>query len=219
MNLKKGTVVVDGTKYKLNDTNFPTLDPDDPYRLTREEEEVMERLCESFKHSLKLNEHIKFIYQKGELYTIFNSNLLFHACIPMEENGDFKEVEFLGQKVKGKEYLDLINETIKKVYFDVENREYLVDIMWYLWISPDSPFFGKDKMATFESYFIDEKEAHKEEKNPYYYLSGEEEICDKILNEFGLKDDVDAHIVNGHIPVKAKDRRKSNTCKWKVISD
>lgn len=205
MNLKKGYVILDGKKYDLNDTNFPTLNPDDVYQLTEEENEVVERLCESFKHSQKLNEHMDFLYQKGELYTIFNSNLLFHACVPMEENGDFKEVEFLGRKVSGKEYFDLVNETIKKVYFSGNNRsEDLVDIMWFLWISPNSPFFGKSKMATFESYFIEAKETHREEKNPYYYLSAQEEICDKILKEFGLKGK-EAHIVNGHIPVKAKD--------------
>ncbi len=204
MNLKKGYVIVDGKKYKLNDTNFPTIDPSDPYKLSEEEEEVVERLCESFKHSSKLHEHIKFIHQKGELYTIFNSNLLYHACIPMEEDGSFREVNFLGKNVKGKEYLDLINETIKKVYYDIGKDSQLLDIMWYLWISPDSPFFGKDKMATFESYFIDDKEARKEEKNPYYYLSAKEEICNNILEEFGLETKK-SHIVNGHIPVKAKD--------------
>lgn len=205
MNLKKGYVVLDGKKYDLNDTNFPTLNPDDVYELTEEENEVVERLCESFKHSQKLNEHMEFLYQKGELYTIFNSNLLFHACVPMEENGEFKQVEFLGRKVSGKEYFDLVNETIKKVYFSGDNRsEDLVDIMWFLWISPNSPFFGKSKMATFETYFIEDKETHREEKNPYYYLSAQEEICDKILKEFGLKGK-EAHIVNGHIPVKAKD--------------
>lgn len=205
MNLKKGYVVLDGKKYDLNDTNFPTLNSNDVYQLTEEEDEVVERLCESFKHSQKLNEHMDFLYQKGELYTIFNSNLLFHACVPMEENGDFKEVEFLGRKVSGKEYFDLVNETIKKVYFSGDNRsEDLVDIMWFLWISPNSPFFGKSKMATFENYFIEDKETHREEKNPYYYLSAQEEICDKILKEFGLKGK-EAHIVNGHIPVKAKD--------------
>ncbi len=205
MNLKKGYVLIDGKKYELNDTNFPTLDLNDVYKLTKEESEVMERLCESFKHSPKLNDDMKFIFQKGELYTIFNSNLLFHACIPLEEDGEFKEVEFLGKKVKGKEYLDRINETIKRIYLKRnEIDENLLDIMWYLWISPDSPFFGKNKMATFESYFVKDKETHKEEKNPYYYLSQNEEICNKILKEFGLEEK-DSHIVNGHIPVKAKD--------------
>ncbi len=205
MNLKKGYVILEGKKYDLKDTNFPTLNPDDVYALTEEEEEVVERLCEAFQHSQKLNEHMKFIYQKGELYTIFNSNLLFHACVPMEEDGSFKEVEFLGRKVSGKEYFDLVNETIKKVYFDKENQNPdLLDIMWFLWLSPNSPFFGNSKMATFEAYFIDDKETHKEEKNPYYYLTAKEEICDKVLKEFGLAGK-EAHIVNGHIPVKAKD--------------
>ena len=205
MNLQEGYVILDGKKYELKDTNFPTLNPDNVYELTKEEEDVMNRLCESFKHSQKLNDHMDFIYQKGELYTIFNSNLLFHACIPMQEDGNFKEVEFLGQKVSGKKYFDLINETIKQVYFNRKNQDQdLLDIMWFLWISPDSPFFGKDKMATFESYFINDKEIHKEEKNPYYYLSAQEEICDKVLKEFGLEGK-EAHIVNGHIPVKAKD--------------
>lgn len=205
MNLEEGYVQIGKKKYELNDTNFPTLNPDNIYELTKEESEVMERLCESFKHSQRLNEHIDFIFQKGELYTIFNSNLLFHACIPMEENGEFKEVEFLGEKVKGKEYFDKINETIKKVYLHKDNiDENLLDIMWYLWLSPDSPFFGKDKMATFEGYFVKDKKMSKEAKNPYYYLSTREDICNKILKEFGL-DEKKSHIVNGHIPVKAKD--------------
>lgn len=204
MNLEKGYVVLDGKQYELNDTNFPTLNPKDAYQLSDEEEEVVERLCESFKHSQRLNEHIEFIYQKGELYTIFNSNLLFHACMPMDEKGNFQTVEFLGNKVSGRKYFDLVNETIRKVYVNKEEQdEDLLDIMWFLWISPVSPFFGKDKMATFESYFINDKETHKEEKNPYYHFSNQEEICDKILKEFGLEGK-EAHIVNGHVPVKAK---------------
>lgn len=205
MNLEKGYVLINGQKYEINDTNFPTLNKDDIYELTQEEKEVMERLCASFKKSPKLNDHINFLYKKGELYTIFNSNLLFHACIPMTEEGEFKEVEFLGKRVKGREYLDLINDTMSKIWFNKQNvNKNLLDIMWYLWISPDSPFFGKDKMATFESYFVNDKEMRKEAKNPYYYLTSKEEICNKILKEFGL-DEKDSHIVNGHIPVKAKD--------------
>ena len=205
MNLKKKYVTIGGKKYEINDTNFPTLNPDNIYELTKEEKEVMERLCESFKKSPKLNEQIDFLYKKGELYTIFNSNLLFHACIPMTENGEFKEIEFLGTKTKGKEYLDLINDTVNKIWVNKETVEQkLLDIMWYLWISPDSPFFGKDKMATFESYFVNDKEMSKEIKNPYYTLTYKEEICNKILREFGL-DEKKSHIVNGHMPVKAKD--------------
>ena len=205
MNLKRGYVEIEGKKYEINDTNFPTLIKDDIYRLTDEEQEVLERLCDSFKNSQKLNEHIDFLYKKGELYTIFNSNLLFHACIPMTENGEFKEVEFLGKRLKGKEYLDEINDVVNKIWINKETIDSnLRDIMWYLWISPDSPFFGKDKMATFESYFVKDKEMSKEEKNPYYTLTYDEKICDKILKEFNL-DLKESHIVNGHMPVKAKD--------------
>ena len=205
MNLKKGYVLIDGQKYEINDTNFPTLDKENIYELTEEEKEVMERLCESFKKSSKLNDHIDFLYKKGELYTIFNSNLLFHACIPMTEEGEFKEVEFLGKRLKGREYLDVINDTISKTWFTKETVDKdLIDIMWYLWISPDSPFFGKDKMATFESYFVKDKKMSREAKNPYYYLTEREDICNKILKEFDL-DERASHIVNGHVPVKAKD--------------
>ena len=205
MNLTDKYVIIDGEKYEINDTNFPTINKNNIYELTEEEKEVMERLCESFKHSLKLNDHIDFIFNCGELYTIFNSNLLFHGCIPMTEEGEFKEVKFLGKKVKGKEYLDLVNETINKAWLTkLEKDKNLIDIMWFLWISPDSPFFGKSKMATFESYFVNDKEIKKEPKNPYYYQVSNEDICIKILKEFGIENN-DAHIINGHIPVKAKD--------------
>ena len=205
MNFKRGYVEIEGRKYEINDVNFPTLIKDDIYRLTDEEQEVLERLCDSFKNSPKLNDHIDFLYKKGELYTIFNSNLLFHACIPMTENGEFKEVEFLGKRLKGKEYLDEINDVVNKIWINKETIDSnLRDIMWYLWISPDSPFFGKDKMATFESYFVKDKDMSKEEKNPYYTLTYNEDICDKILKEFNL-DLKESHIVNGHMPVKAKD--------------
>ena len=205
MNLKKGYVRIDGKDYELTTTSFPTIDEKDPYKLTLEEQEVVERLVESFKNSPALNEDIDFLYNKGELYTIFNNNLLFHACIPMDKDGNFKELEFLGKIVSGKEYLDLVNNAINKVWSNKKKiSQECLDIMWYLWISPDSPFFGKDKMATFESYFVKDKAMSKETKNPYFYLTQEESICIKILNEFGLNSDT-SHIVNGHMPVKAKD--------------
>lgn len=205
INLKKGYVLIDGKKYEINDTNFPTLNKDDIYELTVEEQEVMERITESFTHSQKLNSDIDYIYKKGEVYTIFNSNLLFHGCIPMDDLGNFKEVNFLGKRVKGKEYFDLINETVNKIWINKNmTDEDLIDIMWYLWISPNSPFFGKEKMATFESYFVKDKEVSKEAKNPYYKHIENEETCNKILQEFGIKE-ADSHIINGHMPVKAKD--------------
>lgn len=204
MNLKQGYVLIEGKKYELTSTNFPTIDISNPYKLSSEEEAVIERLVESFKKSPKLNEDIDFLYNRGELYTIFNKNLLFHACIPMTEDGEFKEVEFFGRKLKGKEYLDSVNKAINKVWANKKDlKEECLDIMWYLWISPDSPFFGKSKMATFESYFVKDKSMSKEVKNPYYYLTYNEDICDKILNEFNLNAE-ESHIVNGHMPVKVK---------------
>lgn len=202
MDLKKGFVLIDGKKYEINDTNFPTINQENPYELTSKEKEVMDRLTESFIHSPSLNNHINFLFSKGEMYTVFNNNLLFHGCIPMNEDGTFKKVQFLGKELAGKAYFDEINEAVNKAY--MTRQEELIDIMWFLWLSPESPFFGKDKMATFESYFVKDAKAHKENKNPYYTLSEDEKYCNKILKEFGLEDE-DSRIVNGHIPVKVKD--------------
>lgn len=202
MDLKKGFVLIDGKKYEINDTNFPTINQENPYELTSKEKEVMDRLTESFIHSPSLNNHINFLFSKGEMYTVFNNNLLFHGCIPMNEDGTFKKVQFLGKELAGKAYFDEINEAVNKAY--MTKQEELIDIMWFLWLSPESPFFGKDKMATFESYFVKDAKAHKENKNPYYTLSEDEKYCNKILKEFGLEDE-DFRIVNGHIPVKVKD--------------
>lgn len=202
MDLKKGFVLIDGKKYEINDTNFPTINQENPYELTSKEKEVMDRLTESFIHSPSLNNHINFLFSKGEMYTVFNNNLLFHGCIPMNEDGTFKKVQFLGKELAGKVYFDEINEAVNKTY--MTKQEELIDIMWFLWLSPESPFFGKDKMATFESYFVKDAKAHKENKNPYYTLSEDEKYCNKILKEFGLEDE-DSRIVNGHIPVKVKD--------------
>ena len=199
---RKGTIEINNKKYKLTSNNFPTVDKNDPYRLTKEEKEIIERLKESILNSDILNKHIKYLYSKGNVYKIFNSNLLFHGCIPMDSNGEFLPVNILGKTLSGKRYLDYIEEIVRKAYFD-RDRKY-VDLMWYFWCSKKSPFFGKDKATTFERYFIEDKETHKEAKNPYYNLINEEDICNKILKEFGLNID-DSHIINGHIPVKEKD--------------
>ena len=207
INYKKGTVEIEGKTYKLNDTNFPTIDPKDPYKLTEEEEEIISRLQESFKNSETLNKHIAFLYSKGSIYKCFNSNLLFHGCIPMEEDGEFSKVDILGKTLSGKEYLDFVDKNIRVAYFEKDEEdknEDINDLMWYLWCGPKSPLFGKDKAATFERYFVEEKETHKENKNPYFKLNENEEICIKILKEFGLEGS-NSHIINGHIPVKEKD--------------
>ena len=143
MNIEKGTVTIGGKEYELNDKNFPTIDKNDPYILTEEETEVMERLTESFVHSPSLKKHLNYLYTKGEMYTIFNNNLLFHGCIPIDENGELKEIQFMGKRLKGKAYFDEINDVVNKVFASKEPK--LVDVMWYLWISPDSPFFRKRK--------------------------------------------------------------------------
>lgn len=207
INYKKGTVKIEGKTYELNDINFPTIDPNDPYKLTKEEEEIISRLEESFKNSETLNKHIAFLYSKSSIYKCFNSNLLFHGCIPMDEDGEFTKVEVLGRTLAGKEYLDFIDKSIRKAYFEreeLDRNEEINDLMWYLWCGPKSPLFGKEKAATFERYFVTDKETHVEKKNAYYTLSQHEEMCNKILKEFGLEGK-NSHIINGHIPVKEKD--------------
>ncbi len=199
---EKGTIILDGKEYVLNDKSFPTIDINDPYKLTEKEAELAERLRESFMESTKLNEHIKFLYAKGSTYKIFNSNLLMHACIPINEDGSYTKITLLGKTLSGKEYLDYLDDVIRKAYFE-ENEE-AADYMWYLWCGKDSPFFGKDRMTTFEQYFIDDKESHIEHKIPYYRFITDEEFCKKILKDFGIKEEF-SHIINGHVPVKAKD--------------
>lgn len=201
---EKGTIQIGDRIYNLNDTNFPTVDYKNPYKLTEEEEEIINRLQESFKNSETLNKHISFLYSKASMYKCFNSNLLFHGCVPMEKNGEFSEIDVLGKTLSGKEYFDYIEKIANKAYFNEQNNKDAVDFMWYLWCGPKSPLFGKAKAATFERYFVEEKETHKEEKNPYFTLIENEEICDKVLKEFGLEAKK-SHIINGHVPVKEKD--------------
>ena len=219
MDLEKGIVKIGGVEYKLTDTKFPTIDKKNPYKLTAEEEEIIERLKTSFMHSEKLKQHVNFLYARGHMYQNFNSNLLFHGCIPMKENGDFDSVDVLGKSLKGKELLDTIENIAHRAYFggNIEENQDAVDFMWYLWCGPKSPLFGKEKAATFERYFVEEKELHKEAKNPYYTLINQEETCNKILENFGLDKEEDSHIINGHMPVKAKDGESPVKANGKLI--
>ena len=203
----KGTVVIDGKEYPMKDMLLPTVDPKDPLKLTKEEEELMRTLQMSFKHSTDLQRHIKFVYSHGGMYKCCNSNVLYHGCIPMKENGEFDELKINGIIYSGKRLLKYIEDIVKMAYFLPDGdpmKEWCMDFVWYLWCGPKSPVFGKDKMATFESYFVADKATHKEHMNPYYKLSQKEEICDKILKEFGLPV-TGSHIINGHVPVKLKD--------------
>lgn len=207
VDFEKGTVNISGKEYPMMDMNFPTIDPKDPLKLTEQEEELLHTLALSFKHSELLHRHIKFLYSHGALYKCYNSNLLYHGCIPMKKDGSFEEMVIDGVSYSGKALMDLIDQRIQKAYFLPEydpEKAKCRDFMWYLWCGAKSPVFGKDKMTTFEHYFVEDKATHKENMNPYYKLSQEEEYCDKILKEFGLPTK-GSHIINGHVPVKIKD--------------
>lgn len=214
----KGTILLDGKEYRLLDRCFPTIDPENPYELTAEEEEIMERLEQAFMGCEKLQQHMRFLLNKGGLYKVYNNNLLYHGCVPLDEKGNLKEVEVFGKKYRGRELYDVLESYVRKGFFalDKKERQDGRDIMWYIWLHPDSPLFGKNKMATFERYFLAEKEMHIEKKNPYYALLENEKVIDKILIEFGLAPS-DAHIVNGHVPVKRKDGESPIKCNGKVM--
>nr|NQU89279.1 fructose-1,6-bisphosphatase [Bacteroidota bacterium] len=202
----KGIVEINGNEYPMLDMHFPTIDPKNPYQLTTEEAEVIERLRISFMHSERLKKHVKFLYAKGSMYLKYNGNLLLHGCMPMDDNGSFCELKFNGKAFSGCELVNKFDILARKAYFtrndktpDLDARDY----MWYLWCGPKSPLFGKTRMATFERYFITDRETHNEGKNAYFVLNNKEEVCIKILEEFGL-DPSTSHIVNGHVPVKVK---------------
>ena len=207
IDLAAGTVEVEGKVWPLRDTNFPTLDPAHPYDLTAEESELLNALEASFLKSEKLQRHIRFLFSHGALYTKINGNLLYHGCVPTDENGEFEEVELNGVKHKGKSLMDYLDDQVRKAYYAPRKSEETGrsgDIMWYLWLGGNSPLFGKEKMTTFERLFIADKATHKEPVRPYYKLTKERTYCEKILKEFGL-DPRRGKILNGHVPVKIKD--------------
>lgn len=201
------TVMVDGVKYALNDHDFPTIDPEHPYDLTPGEADVVAQLIYSFTQSEKLQRHVKFLYSQGSIYLVFNGNLLFHGCIPMTEDGGFYEFDADGKKLSGRALMDYADSLARQGYYAKEGtdeRKYGQDFLWYLWCGRRSPLFGRSKIATFERMFIDDKAAWREEKDPYYRFIDEPEMCAKILAEFGLTGQY-SHIVNGHVPVRARE--------------
>jgi fructose-1,6-bisphosphatase-3 len=204
INKEKGVIVIDGNEYELKDKLWPTLDPANPYALTPEEQDVVDRLRHSFMRSERLQAHVNCLLMRGGMYMIYNSNLMFHAAVPINEDGSMREVVFDGVPVKGKELLKKV-ERMARTAFDndvaVEVRNKYADFFWYLWCGPESPLFGKAKMATFERYLLDDKEVQKEPKGWYYILRDNAEVCDKILDEFGVKGN-HRHIINGHVPVR-----------------
>ena len=204
IDFEKGTVVVDGVEWPMRDMNLPTVDPKDPYKLTEQEEEVMVALESSILNSEKLQRHINYMFTHGALFKIMNGNLLYHGCMILNERGNFKAVEIDGKKYKGAAYMRKLDQMIRDArgkQTDGRTSAEAASIMWYLWLSEDSPLFGKDKMTTFERYFIADKSTHKENKVPYYKLINNEELAVKILKDFGL-DPEHGVILNGHVPVK-----------------
>lgn len=203
---ERGICVIDGKEYEMRGNRFPTIDPANPNKLTREEEELMKKLHHSFTVSEKLRKHIRTLLSHGCMYAIYNSNLLFHASVPLNDDGTLKEVElYKGRKYSGLELMLNTGMLIRSAFesdTDVEERKYAIDYFLYLWCGKDSPLFDKSKMATFERYFLTDKDIYKEEKGNYFKLRDDEEVCDRILDAFGVKGP-NRHIINGHVPVHA----------------
>lgn len=216
---EKGTITLDGKEYELKDKNFPTIDPNDPYKLTKEEEYVMEHLVTVFKYCAYLQEHIRFLFAKGHLYKVFNGMLLYHGCVPLNEDGTFREVEIEGRKYAGKELYDVLEHLARQGYYeekDMKSRKYGQDIMWFIWSNENSPVYGKAKMATFERYFLDDADLKKEKKDYYYQWYENEAVINQILEEFGL-DTSTGKIVNGHMPVAVKKGESPIKCGGKLF--
>lgn len=219
INPEKGTVTLsDGKEYPMLDCNFPTIDWKRPYELTEREKDVMERLSSAFRNCEKLQNHIRFLLDKGGLYKTYNGNLLFHGSIPLNEDGTFREVQIYGKSYKGKAFYDALEAYVRRAFYSVDKEEQkkCKDIMWYIWAGPNSPLFGKDKMSTFERYFIQDPATHVEKKNAYYHLLEKEEVVNAMLEEFGL-DAKEGHIINGHVPVHQSEGESPVKCGGKVI--
>lgn len=207
---EKGTIQLDEKTYALRDKSFPTVNPRNPLELSREEKELMKAITYSFRHSDRLQKHIRYLYSHGSMYLRANSNLLYHGCIPLTADGDFDTIPIGGKELKGREYLEYLDLVTRDAYFAREGspeRESARDLMWYLWCGEKSPLFGKNRITTFERYFIEDPSTHVEKMNPYYQFIEHRETCEKILREFSL-DPESSHIINGHVPVKLKQGEK-----------
>ena len=216
---ENGTVMLDGVAYELTDTVFPTVDPADPYRLTPEEEDVMQRLEQAFTGCEKLQRHMRFFLDAGSLYKVCNGNLLFHACVPLNADGSLMETEVFGETYKGRALYDVMERYVRAA-FDDANPELAKrgrDLLWYMWLGEGSPLFAKSKMATFELYLITEKEARKEVKNSFYSYLDDERVMGGIFEDFGM-DPETSRIVCGHVPVKVKDGEDPVKCGGRVLT-
>jgi len=201
---EKGTVRINGRDYKLKDSDFPTIDKDNPAKLTQGEIDVIQKLCQGFKESRKLQQHTQFLYSHGSCYKVENGILMYHGVIPLNEDGSFRTVRFGGKGYSGKALMDYVDHMCRVAYFGEEGslqKRIGQDILWYLWCGKNSPMFGRSKMTTFENVFLNEKELKVEGKDPYYMHQENSIVADKILAEFGLEGPM-CRIINGHVPVK-----------------
>lgn len=200
--IHNGQITIDHVTYPLVNECFQTVDWSDPYRLTSEEEAVITDLLHQFQHAERLNQHMAFLIDKGALYLPYNNNLLIHGCIPLHPNGTFQSITFDGRAYAGKQLLDFFENNIRRAFDQPwQTEDFATDLIWYLWCGECSSLFGKKAMKTFERYFIEDKSTHLEEKNAYYTLRNDPDICQKILHAFHLNLE-NAHIINGHTPVK-----------------
>ena len=206
INYAEKTITIGDQVYPMLDCDFPTVDPANPYELTDEENHVINQLTDSFENSEKLQRHIRFLYSKGGLYKVCNGNLLFHGCIPMNDDGSLMTFTIGGKERSGKRFLNYAEKTARKAYYDKrgsEERQFGMDFLWWLWAGRNSPIFGRDRMTTFERRFIADEATWVEPKNAYYTYYQDRRVCDRLLKEFGLQGD-HCHIINGHVPVKVR---------------
>ena len=210
---------MDGVEYELLDTTFPTVDWDDPYRLTEDEAAVIEQLCAAFTGSERLQRHMRFFLDRGSLYKIENGNLMLHACVPLADDGSLLEVTLFGKTYRGRALYDMVDASVRAAFSatDEAERKRGLDMLWYLWLGPGSPLFAKSKMATFELYLIADKAARKEVKNPFYSLLDDEAVVDGIFRDFGM-DPATSRIICGHVPVKVKDGEDPVKCGGRVLT-
>ena len=199
---QSGTIAIEGKSYPLLDTYLPTIDPEHPYELSAYEQDLMNQLWRSFRKSEKMQRHLRLLYEHGSLYLVRNGFLLYHAAIPLNNDGSFSEADVCGKRVAGKALMDRTEEIIRQAYYgEGEAKQNALDYMLYLWEGEFSPLYNKDKMTTFERYFIADKELQEEKKGAYFALSDNEEVCANILREFGLNPST-GRIINGHVPVR-----------------
>ncbi len=214
---ENNTATLYGKTYTLENTCFQTIDPNNPNALTEDEHEVIEKLLLSVQQSEKLKRHMTFLMQKGKLYLPYNGNLLIHGCIPVDENGEMESMIIDGEKCYGRDLLDHFEHFVREAFDHKDIHDDLAtDLVWYLWTGKYSSLFGKRAMTTFERYYINDKSAHKETKNPYYYLREDVNMCKKMLKDFGL-DPEEGHIINGHTPVKEIDGENPIKAEGKMI--